>query len=271
MGSVAKRILTGASLAASVVGLLVLDGYLSDGLVPWLVASALSLLCAWELGRMGGFHALRLNPSLYIAGVLVAAAAWFGRADLSAPAQPYLVLVAGGALVALVTLAGRKRARKPAFWLGLWALVPLFGLISVDASWGIWGLGCLVILSKIGDIFGYFVGRAIGQRKPFKTLSPNKTLAGCVASLVAGTVVGAALGFFGKLPASEAGLLVGALVGASINLVSQAGDLLESFVKRTAAVKDSSSLAGAAGGVLDVVDSLLLSIPLALCTWPWLL
>lgn len=271
MGSVAKRVLTGASLALAVVSLLVLDGYSREGLVPWGVASALSLLCAWELGRMGSFRTLQLNPSLYFAGVLVAIAAWFGRDELSSPEQPYLVLLAGAAVVVVVTLLGRRKARKPALWLGLWALVPLFGLISVDASFGAWGLGCLVILSKVGDIFGYFVGRAIGKRKPFKTLSPNKTVAGCVASLMAGILVGAALGYAGELPGSEAGIVVGALIGASINLASQAGDLLESYVKRRATVKDSSALAGAAGGVLDVVDSLLLSIPLALCSWPWLL
>ena len=55
-----------------------------------------------------------------------------------------------------------------------------------------------------------------------------------------------------------------------MNLASQAGDLLESVVKRRAGVKDSGTLFGPSGGVLDVVDSLLLSVPTALATWPLL-
>jgi phosphatidate cytidylyltransferase len=52
-------------------------------------------------------------------------------------------------------------------------------------------------------------------------------------------------------------------VGALINLAAQASDLSESWVKRRADVKDSSRLAGPSGGVLDVIDSLMLATPVA--------
>jgi phosphatidate cytidylyltransferase len=55
-----------------------------------------------------------------------------------------------------------------------------------------------------------------------------------------------------------------------VNLASQAGDLLESKVKRTAGVKDSGALFGPSGGFLDLTDSLLLSVPVALIVWPLL-
>jgi len=271
MGSVTKRILTGASLAAGVGALLYLDGLAPEGLVPFSAALVLSLLSAWELGRMGSFRLLGLNPALYAAALLVAVPGWILRDELCAPGRPYLILLAGAAVVALVTQLLARRGRKLALGLGIWALVPLFGLVSVDAAWGSWGLGFLVILSKIGDIFGYFVGRAIGKSHPFPVLSPNKTTAGCVASSLAAMALGIWFGAHGQLPGEQAGWLTGAILGATINLASQAGDLLECLVKRTSGVKDSSFLAGAAGGVLDVVDSLLLSIPMALVTWPWLL
>ena len=57
---------------------------------------------------------------------------------------------------------------------------------------------------------------------------------------------------------------------ALVNLASQAGDLLESAAKRQARVKDSGTLFGPSGGFLDLVDSLLLSVPVALLTWPLL-
>jgi phosphatidate cytidylyltransferase len=55
-----------------------------------------------------------------------------------------------------------------------------------------------------------------------------------------------------------------------VNLAAQAGDLLESWVKRKAGVKDSSGLFGPSGGLLDQLDSLLLAVPVALVAWPWL-
>jgi phosphatidate cytidylyltransferase len=63
------------------------------------------------------------------------------------------------------------------------------------------------------------------------------------------------------LPEPHLGLLGAVLIGALLNLASQAGDLLESAFKRHAGVKDSGLLFGPSGGVLDLVDSLLLSAP----------
>ena len=57
---------------------------------------------------------------------------------------------------------------------------------------------------------------------------------------------------------------LGAVVGGLINVAAQAGDLSESWVKRKAGVKDSSTLVGPSGGVLDVIDSLLVAAPVAL-------
>jgi len=64
------------------------------------------------------------------------------------------------------------------------------------------------------------------------------------------------------------GVLGGALAGLSLNLAAQAGDLFESGVKRRFGVKDSGALFGPSGGVLDVVDSLLATVPLALVVLP---
>jgi phosphatidate cytidylyltransferase len=66
-------------------------------------------------------------------------------------------------------------------------------------------------------------------------------------------------------------LWAGAAFGAVINLAAQAGDLFESWIKRRSGVKDSGTWFGPSGGVLDLVDSLLFTIPVALLTWPLLL
>lgn len=154
--------------------------------------------------------------------------------------------------------------------IALWLVPPLPLVWLVWATWGISGLVSLLVLSKIGDTFGYYVGSALGKTHPFPRLSPGKTTAGCVGSFVGATTAGGVLFATGILPATPYGLGGALCAAALINLASQAGDLLESFVKRRAGVKDSSALFGPSGGLLDQIDSLLLSVPMALLTWPWI-
>jgi phosphatidate cytidylyltransferase len=268
---VGKRVLTGTSLVLLVALLLELDRHLPQGLTVWAVASLLALLAAWELGRMEGFRPHALSPALPLAALATAGIAWVGRAELAGTTFPLGGLLVLGVLAGALAWGLAPRGRALAARLSLWALAPLFGLMAIDQRWGTAGLACLVALSKVGDILGYFVGKAIGKRHPFPRLSPGKTVAGCVASMVGGVLVGLLLAVTGVLPGDGTGALAGASIGLLLNLAAQAGDLLESAVKRAAGVKDSSGLVGAAGGVLDVVDSLLLSVPMALLLWPLLL
>jgi len=157
--------------------------------------------------------------------------------------------------------------------LALWMIVPLPAMAQVWMQFGIRGLIALIALSKIGDVAGYFVGKSIGKSHPFPSISPNKTSAGCVASLVAGAFLGGLLVQLGVLPNAPGGawgLATGVGAGILINVAAQAGDLLESWVKRRAGVKDSSSWMGPSGGLLDLTDSLMLTIPAALLSWPLL-
>ena len=81
-------------------------------------------------------------------------------------------------------------------------------------------------------------------------------------------MTGGILGYVGCLPAARFGVASGLLAGATINVAGQAGDLLESRVKRAAGVKDSGTTFGPSGGMLDLVDSLLLTLPAAILVWP---
>ncbi|MBI5431580.1 MAG: phosphatidate cytidylyltransferase [Planctomycetes bacterium] len=205
--------------------------------------------------------------------VLALASAWLWRLFVrpsTPPEENYLVFAAAG-LVALRSLARGAYWRTDfliAIGLAAWASVPLPALTKVWYLFGEQGLIALVLLSKIGDIAGYYAGSALGKHHPFKSISPGKTTEGCVASLVAGTLAGMAVVGTGLVHSSSLGVLGGALAGAAINLAAQAGDLFESWVKRRSGVKDSSTWFGPSGGMLDLVDSLLFSIPVALWVWP---
>lgn len=278
MPRVVARTLTGASLVLLCVLLLLLDRVAPASLVPWAAASVLAALAAWELTRMGTLRELRLSLPLGGSVALLTLAfaplalglftppAWLG------PARTLGLAYLATAVVALALARGSagpgEHPRRGAVFLALWAIPPLFGLILVHGAWGVAGLGALILLSKVGDILAYFVGRAIGRRHPFPKLSPGKTVAGCVASLGGGFVAGAIVALTGLLDAGPLGWIGAAFAGLAINVAAQAGDLAESWVKRRSGVKDSSALVGPSGGVLDVVDSFLLCLPVALLLFP---
>jgi phosphatidate cytidylyltransferase len=130
-----------------------------------------------------------------------------------------------------------------------------------------------MLIAKSCDIGAYFAGRHLGRHKLIPWLSPAKTWEGLIGGmllsglLAAGlTWVGAGLGLLGSILGPETdpslvGLLAAALAGALIGLAGQGGDLVASMLKRDAGFKDFSQTMPGFGGMLDVIDSLLLTAP----------
>ncbi|KAL8433846.1 hypothetical protein ACSSS7_003590 [Eimeria intestinalis] len=123
----------------------------------------------------------------------------------------------------------------------------------------------LIAVSAASDSGALFCGSAFGRRRVMQRLSPSKTLAGVLGSLVWSLSAAALLWHLslnyktlGLLPLSLGNYLV---LGVIISCVGFGGDVVESAYKRCAGVKDSSGLFGPHGGVLDRLDSLALPIP----------
>jgi len=106
------------------------------------------------------------------------------------------------------------------------------------------------------DIGAYLVGRMLGGPRLAPRISPGKTWSGALGGLLAAIVVGLAVApiLVDHIPGWRT-----ALVSAAIGIVAQAGDLLESFVKRRLEVKDSSHLIPGHGGLFDRLDAILSS------------
>ena len=115
-----------------------------------------------------------------------------------------------------------------------------------------------------GDTAAFFVGRSIGRTRLAPQVSPGKTVEGGVGGLAASLAVGVAAGFlldgFGTVPLSP---LAGGVIGLVLGAAAQVGDLAESVLKREAGVKDSGAILPGHGGVLDRLDALFFTLPLA--------
>ena len=112
------------------------------------------------------------------------------------------------------------------------------------------------------DTGAYLVGRAIGRHPMAPSISPNKTWEGAIGGFVGAIAAALLMGQFfnlGLSPAAWNWQLP--LIGATVGIAAQAGDLLESRLKRLSQVKDAGNLMPGHGGLLDRLDSLLLTIP----------
>jgi phosphatidate cytidylyltransferase len=124
-----------------------------------------------------------------------------------------------------------------------------------------------VAVVKVGDIAAYLAGSVAGRHRMAPLLSPGKTWEGAAASLAASCAVAWLL--LERLSWSTVArpwggwLVFGACVGAA----GMIGDLAESLVKRELGAKDSGRSLGGLGGVLDLVDSLLVAAPVAWLLW----
>jgi phosphatidate cytidylyltransferase len=146
------------------------------------------------------------------------------------------------------------------------------GSTVMGAAWIGLGLGHLILLREMhdqprliaftvlltvfaADTFAYFGGRLLGRHKLAPTLSPGKTWEG----FVVGSIVGIFVSFVALYQDRGHYLVIwqAVVLGLVVVLSAAAGDLFESMLKRDMQVKDTGSLLGGHGGVLDRVDALL--------------
>jgi phosphatidate cytidylyltransferase len=139
------------------------------------------------------------------------------------------------------------------------------GLLRGDGNAGLIALLFLFAVVWATDISAYFVGRRIGGPKLAPKISPGKTRSGAAGGIVGGV----AAGLLVALAAGARNLPVLAMVALVLSVVAQAGDLLESWLKRLHGLKDSGRIIPGHGGVMDRVDGLV-AAALALYLLGWL-
>jgi phosphatidate cytidylyltransferase len=130
-------------------------------------------------------------------------------------------------------------------------MVAGYGLVELRDEIGSTGILWLVAVVVVSDVAGYFAGRMIGGPKFWPKVSPKKTWSGTVAGWIGAALVGLVF-----VVAGLGGWLLVAL-SPMVALAGQMGDIVESWLKRRAGVKDSSHLIPGHGGLLDRFDALI--------------
>ncbi len=209
---------------------------------------------------------------------LVAAVAYFAL-DVAGFASPSLGVAIVTALMVALPLASRdtttgerlERLLLTVFGLAYVTLPTSFFLRLVGDPGPPDGLRLffwIVLVVKASDTGAYFVGKGMG-RTPLSSLSPKKTWEGAVGGVLTSVALGTGLGIW-ILDLEGHQLPTYAAIAAVAAVVGQAGDLLESAIKRGFGVKDSGRFLPGVGGILDSIDSLIPVAPIFVLLYAWL-
>ena len=253
---VASRTLFALPLIALAL-FLVIEG----GLVFAVGLFVLGCICLHELyGMYERAHPVRLAGFIALAGLL--AAALYGG-------QPQVLLASTAALPVLfgLTLAqrhpsvgGMALTLLGIYWIGF-ALAHAVLLRGLPHGEGI--VIDVLVGTFLGDTGAYLGGRLFGRRPLAPHISPNKTVEGLVIGMAFSVL---SVWFAGRyqdwLPGAHALVL-----GLGVAIFAPVGDLFESFVKRQAGTKDTGTLLGAHGGVLDRLDAVLFTAVVSYYIW----
>jgi phosphatidate cytidylyltransferase len=211
-------------------------------LALWALAAAIIL---WEWTTLVG--EARRRPILGVgAAGFASAAVLFG---LRWPGMALAVLACGAFAAGGLAGSGRR------VWIlagGAYAgaMLAAPAVLRSDAEFGF--LAVLLVFGVVWttDVMAYFAGRALGGPKLWPAVSPKKTWSGALGGAVAATIVGSGLSAWAGLDR----LAVLAWVCAALSVAAQAGDLLESALKRRFGAKNASALIPGHGGLMDRLD-----------------
>lgn len=211
----------------------------------------------WEMNRALARANINICSSLYLSATIIFLAAWFeavpGIAVATALTIPFT-------LIAILTRGPKDFVRNAFASIFTLAYIPFlasFLLVMAKEDDGLPRIMTLVALVACNDTFGYVFGVLLGKHKIAPTISPKKSWEGLIGSVIFTAIGGALmLSIYFDQP-----WWIGALVGLGAVVTATSGDFIESAIKRDLDLKDMGALLPGHGGVLDRLDSVLLTSP----------
>jgi phosphatidate cytidylyltransferase len=284
-----KRLITGPILIAILLAVLWWDqtvgrisigmdgAALPRGIVITGLCLIVSAMAAYELSKLLRAHGGRPSALLLTAACwALLILAWGTGTDPGGQPRAgfaYVLLILGGTWFVSLAWSARSQCAQGAMRdatatvaLAIYIGGMLSFLLMLRTEVSAWWIAGLVLIVKSCDIGAYFTGMCIGRHKLIPWLSPAKTIEGLIGGLVTSGLVGwATLAVLGSPTPEPMHTAMMILMGVLLGGAGQCGDLAMSLLKRDAGIKDSSSLLPGMGGVMDVLDSLLLAAPVAWC------
>lgn len=221
------------------------------GSVPWFVLVMLLLAAAG--GEWARLYDVPSPP--VIGGLLAGTLLFLSPGDTAWALLPLLLVIPA---LGMLWSQSPERSREMVWSAAglVWLSVPAALLVIVRRELGFAALMVLLVGTAAQDTCAYYGGRWFGGDRPFTpVISPNKTWAGFVASLLGMVVVCAAGGWYLAWPPAGA---VG--LGIAMGLLGPIGDLSMSSLKRRARVEDTGVIFPGHGGILDRADGLVLNV-----------
>jgi phosphatidate cytidylyltransferase len=266
------RVITAVLILLLLLGML----FLAPPIAWSVFVLVIALLGCWEWSRMSGLAGGAQAAYLVLSGA-IGAALWllYARAPdtsfMTAASIAFAVAAVFWIAVAPVWLARKARPAKLvcalAGWIVMWPTWFAFVFLRDASPWLLLAVAAVI---WVADIAAYFAGKRFGKHKLAPAVSPGKTWEGVIGALAGVAVYGIVLAAIARTQptpistifdtAAGIPVVVAMLVLAALSIV---GDLLESWMKRGVGLKDSSSLLPGHGGILDRIDALTSTLPVA--------
>jgi phosphatidate cytidylyltransferase len=259
------RVLSGAVLIAIAVGVV----WFAPSSVFFVVAEILLILAFVEYAALAAGCGLPVPTTAsavatMAASVGVTSSFWVGDQIMSNAIALDAALLSAFVVLASLSLTAWRGGRDalglaaasvfPMLYIGM----PIGAMVALRTLRGREALFLLLLTVMVSDTAQYYTGRAFGRRLLAPAISPKKTIEGAIGGFVFGALVMATMGTWW---AAGIPVALRAMLGVAVVALGIAGDLFESMLKRSAGVKDSSSLIPGHGGVLDRIDALLFAAP----------
>jgi phosphatidate cytidylyltransferase len=259
------RVLSGAVLIAIAVGVV----WFAPSLVFFVVAEILLILAFVEYAALAAGCGLPVPATAsaiatMAASIGVTSSFYVGDQIMSNAIALDAALLSAFVVLASLSLTAWRGGRDalglaaasvfPMLYIGM----PIGAMVALRTLRGPEALFLLLLTVMVSDTAQYYTGRAFGRRLLAPAISPKKTIEGAIGGFVFGALVMAIMGTWW---AAGIPVTLRAMLGVAVVALGIAGDLFESMLKRSAGVKDSSSLIPGHGGVLDRIDALLFAAP----------
>jgi phosphatidate cytidylyltransferase len=273
------RLVFGTLMTVFFAAIVIFDGWLDgsltasaaddkpvQGTILCILIALLVIPAQLELSKLAAAKNLKIFSPISIIASILFATSWYWLQFLQIESRICLYFIPAFVLMALLlyqyirygtsaVLANCGASYFSIIYLGLLGAF----VLAVRIDFGPWALLMFVFVVKSADIGAYSFGSLFGKHKFSPEISPGKSWEGMAGAVATATIVAI-------LFAISCDIMVwwlAVIFGSCFAFIGQMGDLAESMIKRDAKQKDSASMVPGFGGILDILDSLLLAAPFA--------